>query len=108
MSELGDKRRKFTRLIIVIVKAMLDDGLEPMFGKEGEKHMANSLHYDGLAMDIILTKNGQVLEDSEDHRKYGELWESLDPDCYWGGDGLKKDGLKNDGNHYSITMGGRK
>lgn len=65
--------------------------------------MKNSLHYDGLAVDIDLFKNGKYLDKTEDHREFGEYWETLDKDCFWGGDGLKKDGLKWDGNHYSVT-----
>lgn len=109
MSELFEKRAKFTRLIMIVLTAMMNDGLIPLIGKDGLKHMRGSLHYDGLAMDIdLFTQDKKYLSSSEDHRKYGELWESLDPDCYWGGDGKKKDGLKHDGNHYSITYQGKK
>lgn len=108
MSELGDKRKLFTRLIIKVIQMMIDDGFEPMMGRDGEKHMKNSLHYDGLAMDIILTKNGIVFEKTEVHRPYGLYWESLHPDCFWGGNGLKEDGLRHDGNHYSVTYLGKK
>jgi hypothetical protein len=108
MSELGDKRKKFTRLIIKVLGRMIEDGYEPMIGKDGLKHMSNSLHYDGLAMDIDLTKDGVYLPNTEDHRVFGTYWESLDPDCFWGGPGDKRDGLSKDGNHYAITMSGRK
>lgn len=108
MSEVGDKRRLFTRLIIQVIQKMIDDGFEPMIGRDGLNHMKNSLHYDGLAMDIDLTRDGEYLPDTESHRPFGEFWESLHPDCFWGGDGQKEDGLTNDGNHYAVTMGGRK
>jgi hypothetical protein len=87
---------------------MIDDGYQPMIGKDGEKHMKNSLHYEGLAMDIILTKDGAILNDTEDHRVYGTLWESLHPLCFWGGPGVKEDGLKADGNHYAVTYQNRR
>lgn len=104
-----EKRFLFTRLIIIIINAMIKDGMNPMIGRDGLKHMKNSLHYDGLAMDIDLCdKDGNYLQDTEAHRKYGELWESLHELTYWGGDGIKKDSLKWDGNHYSITDAGRK
>jgi len=31
---------------------MLANGYEPMLGKDGLKHKKNSLHYDGLSLDI--------------------------------------------------------
>jgi hypothetical protein len=108
MSEHFKKRIKFSRLIILVLQKMVDDGYEPMIGRDGEPHMKNSLHYDGLAMDITLTKDGVIYDKTEDHEAYGRYWESLDPDCYWGGPGQKVDGLKRDGNHYSITFMGKK
>jgi hypothetical protein len=108
MSELGDKRKFFTRCVSYILIAMLEDGYEPMIGRDGEKHMKNSLHYDGLAVDITLTKDNVILDKTLDHEKYGKLWESYGKDCYWGGPGDKKDGLSNDGNHYSVTYQGKK
>ena len=108
MSELSDKRKLFTRCWAQLLTKMITDGYEPMVGKDGLKHMKNSLHYDGLAGDVDLTKEGVYLMGTEDHRPFGEFWESLHPDCFWGGNGKKQDGLKHDGNHYSVTMGGRK
>lgn len=102
MSELGDRRKLFTRLIPRLLDRMLDRGFNPMIGRDGEKHMKNSLHFDGLAMDIILTKDGAVLDKTEDHKVFGVFWESLDPLCVWGGSWGK------DGNHYSITYQGKK
>jgi len=101
MSELGDRRRLFTRCVHQLLGRMLEAGYEPMLGKDGLKHMPNSLHYDGLAVDIDLTKGGQYLSRTEDHRQFGEYWEGLNPLCCWGG-------RFGDGNHYSVTMGGRK
>ena len=108
MSELFTKRIKFTRYLALLLQKMIDDGWEPMIGRDGEKHMTNSLHYDGLAKDIILTKGGVIFDKTEDHQAYGTFWEGLDPDCFWGGPGPKTDGLKNDGGHYSITFMGKK
>jgi hypothetical protein len=101
MSELFDKRAKFSSLIPRIIDQMINDGYTPLIGKDGLKHMKNSLHYDGLAMDIDLFKDGKYLTSTEDHRRFGEFWERLDKDCCWGG-------RFNDGNHYSVTMEGRK
>ena len=102
MSELGDKRKLFTRCVPKLLAKMFEDGMQPMIGKDGLRHMKGSLHYDGLAVDIDLCdKEGKYLPNTDDHKKYGEYWESLDPLCTWGG-------RFNDGNHYSVTMGGRK
>lgn len=101
MSELGDKRKLFTRCLSQLLAQMLVAGYDPCIGKEGLKHMKNSLHYDGLAIDIDLFKDGKYLPETEDHKVFGEFWESLHKDCCWGG-------RFKDGNHYSVTMGGRK
>lgn len=81
---------------------MMEDGMQPMLGRDGLKHKKNSLHFDGLAQDIDLKdKDGVYLEGTESHAKYGAYWKSLDSLCAWGGD-------FEDGNHYSIMDGGRK
>jgi len=108
VSELGDKRKLFTKCVCKLLQVMLEAGYEPMLGKDGLKHMANSLHFDGLAVDIDLTKNGVYLDKTEDHEVFGHYWEGLDADCYWGGNGPKQDGLKNDGNHFAVTYLGKK
>jgi hypothetical protein len=101
VSELGDKRKLFTRCICLLLEKMLDDGYEPMLGKDGLKHMEHSLHFEGLAWDIDLTKDGVYLPSGKEHAPYGEFWEGLHPDCCWGG-------RFGDPNHYSIQFGGRK
>ena len=101
MSELFDKRAKFTRFIPQLINKMIADGYTPLHGKDGLKHMKNSLHYEGLAIDIDLFKDGAYLATTEAHKPFGEFWESLDPDCAWGG-------RFKDGNHYSMAYQGRK
>ena len=59
-------------------------------------HMTKSLHYDRLAIDINLYMNGEWLTKTSDHEFLGEYWESLDPDCRWGG-------RFKDGNHYEMS-----
>ena len=39
MSELFDKRAKFTRLIPQLINKMIADGYTPLHGKDGLKHM---------------------------------------------------------------------
>ena len=63
---------------------------------QGRGHMPDSLHYAGCAGDINLSKEGVYQETEEAHRQSGEYWESLDPDCKWGG-------RWGDGNHYSFS-----
>ena len=77
-----------------------DERVNAILAAEG-KGIANSLHGLRLAIDLHLFRNGKYLTRSEDHQALGEYWESLHPLCRWGG-------RFDDGNHYSITHGGRK
>jgi hypothetical protein len=62
--------------------------------------MKNSLHYQGLAKDVLLFDSNNIyLSKTEDHKEFGEYWESLGGT--WGG-------RFSDGNHYSIAYGGYK
>lgn len=64
--------------------------------------IANSLHLVGLAVDIMLFKDGLYITDSTGHTELGAYWKTLDPDCRWGGDFKSQD---ND--HYSLAWEGR-
>ena len=99
MSELGDKRELFTKNIYLLLGRMYERGYAPRFDIEHENHMAGSLHYKGLAKDILLFKDGIYLSKTEDHKEFGEYWESLGGS--WGG-------RFSDGNHYSMAFGGKK
>ena len=103
MGELGDKRTLFTKNIYLLLGRMYERGYAPRFDIEHENHMAGSLHYKGLAKDILLFKDGIYLSKTEDHKEFGEYWESLSPDCRWGG----RFKGNPDGNHYSVTFGGK-
>jgi hypothetical protein len=96
MSELWTKRALFTRMFVLLLEKMLAEGYVPLIGKDGLKHMSGSLHYEGLAKDVDLFKDEEYLDKTEDHQAFGEYWESLHPDCKWGG-------RFSDGNHYSVT-----
>lgn len=102
MGELRDKRALFTSLLPRLIDKMIEDGYAPLLGKDGLKHMANSLHYEGLAVDIDLFKGDAYLTGTGDHLVFGKFWESLDVACRWGGRFTKPDG-----NHYSVTFKGR-
>jgi len=109
---LGQKQRRFTRMIADLIRFAYDNGYELTFGDAyrdprvhgdvGQKlsySSANSLHKERLAVDFNLFRNGQFLTGTEDHRPLGEYWESIGGT--WGG-------RFNDGNHYSLEHGGRK
>lgn len=107
--KLKEGRILFTGFVVLLLTRMIERGYKPMIGRDGLPHMKKSLHFDGLAIDVDLNdKDGNYLNKTEDHREFGEYWESLHPLCYWGGDGKKVDGLKHDGNHYSFSIDGRK
>ncbi len=112
---LGSKQRKFTKLIGQLIQFAYANGYELSFGdafrdprlhgRIGEKigygHSA-SLHKSRLAVDFnLFNKDGDWLQTTEDHRPLGEYWESIDPDCQWGGH-------FSDGNHYSYKHGDMK
>jgi len=69
MSELGNKRGKFTKYVAKLINYMIAQGYEPRIGKEGLPHMKKSLHYEGLAIDIDLIKNGRYLDETSDHEE---------------------------------------
>lgn len=109
---LGQKQRRFTRMIGQLIAWAYDHGYELTFGdayRDPRVHgalgvkasysSAHSLHKARLAVDFNLFKNGQFLTTTEAHRPLGEYWESLGG--AWGG-------RFNDGNHYSLAHGGRK
>lgn len=99
---LKEKRILFTSLLPKLINKMIEDGMKPMTGRDGLPHKKNSLHFDGLAIDIDLCDaEGNYLKDTNSHREYGAFWCSLHELCRWGGDW-------GDGNHYSITDGGRR
>jgi len=58
-------------------------------------HSRNSKHYDRLAVDFNLFKDGEYLTKTEDHEPLGIYWEHIGGS--WGGRFRHKDG-----NHYSL------
>lgn len=61
-----------------------------------------SVHPLRLAIDLNLFRDGVWLTKSEDHRALGLFWERQHPLARWGGLFSKPDG-----NHYSLSWGGR-
>ena len=61
----------------------------------------NSLHCKGLAIDMVLFKDGKPQWSSSSYKKLGVWWENLHELCCWGG-------RFSDGGHFSLTHGGKK
>ena len=114
MSEetLGQKQRRFTRMVAKLIDKAHELGYEVslgdayrdsrVFGNFGEKKgygAARSCHKLRLAIDLNLFKHGEYLTKSSDHRLLGEWWESQRGT--WGG-------RFQDGNHYSLAHEGAK
>jgi len=98
---LGEKQRKFTLMVADLIKFAYSSGYELTFGDAWAKtgHMVGSLHYDRLAIDLNLFKDGKYLTGSGDHKPLGEYWEAQGGT--WGG-------RFKDGNHYSLAHDGKK
>lgn len=110
MSELKDKRIKFTKLFTQLINygnaqpcCAVAIGRDYDETNEKYRHMKGSLHYLGLANDLVLYVNGDYQTLTEAYKFLGDYWKSLDPDCAWGGDFEA-----GDGNHFSIIYQGKK
>ena len=110
---LGEKQELFSRLIAEHVLWLYEQGYKVRWGDTfrdprvhgivGEQKgygNAFSMHKDKCAADLNLFRNGEYLTKTSDHQTSGEKWESRHELCAWGG-------RWNDGNHYSLTHGGR-
>ena len=106
---LRQKRVLFTKLIAELTLWIFEQGYEVAYDRDGLTHKTGSLHYIGLAHDLILYKDSKWLTDSEEYKFAGEKWKSMHELCRWGGDfDFNHDGKKgDDGNHFSITYEGR-
>ncbi|MDP3333232.1 MAG: M15 family metallopeptidase [Methylococcaceae bacterium] len=72
-----------------------DARLHGDFGEKKGYGAAKSFHKKRLAIDINLFKDGRFLSKTEEHKRFGEYWESLGGT--WGGRFNVPDG-----NHYSF------
>lgn len=63
--------------------------------------VAKSAHLNGLAVDVVLYRDGKYLSQSVDYAELGAWWKTLHPYCRWGGDFTKRDG-----NHFSLEFEG--
>ena len=96
---LGQKQRKFTRLVAMLIEFAYLKGYELSFGDAHatDGHKVGSLHYSRLAIDLNLFLDGKYLRTAEAHLFLGEFWESLDDNATWGGRWKSQDA-----NHYSF------
>ena len=65
------------------------------------KGLAQSLHTSRLAIDLNLFVNGVYQSKTEAYRALGDWWERQHVLCAWGGH-------FGDGNHFSLSHGGKK
>jgi len=112
---LGQKQRKFARLIGKLIEWVYANGYELTFGDAYRSPsqaaanaaagtgIARSLHTQRLAIDLNLFVNGEYQTASEAYAPLGAYWKTLDPECCWGGDFSKPDG-----NHFSFKHEGVK
>lgn len=107
---LRQARVEFTRLVGLLIgeafrlgyEAALDEATERLTQKDPTSdHRTGSLHHVGLALDLLLYRNGTYLTETEDYRRLGEWWERQHPLARWGG-------RFGDGNHFSFEWEGRK
>ena len=100
---LRQKQSKFVRMIGDLINFASDNGFELTFGdayvSTRTGHMRASLHYDRLAVDFNVFKDGEYLQVGEEFTDIGEFWESIDGS--WGG-------RFEDGGHFSLAYGGRR
>jgi hypothetical protein len=104
---LGEKQRLFAFLVSLLIQKIYGSGYAVSFGDafdtDGDGgHMAGTVHNLRLAVDLNLFLGSDFKATSEAHKPFGEYWESLHPLCRWGGRFKKPDG-----NHYSLTHGGK-
>ncbi len=115
MSELGKKQEQFPIMLAKLVDYIYEKGYKIRWGdgfrdprvhgelgeKKGYGHR-NSCHKLKLAQDInLVSPDGAMLWNTEDHREFGEYWKDLSEDNRWGGDFSSPDG-----NHYSTSYRG--
>ena len=109
--KLGESQETFLHLLGLLITKMYELGYKGRIGEalrtpeQAAIYAAkgtgikNSLHTGKLAVDINITKDGKLLTDGEQFKDLGEYWESLSPNCNWGG-------RFKDGNHFSFSWEG--
>jgi hypothetical protein len=116
----SQKQRRFSWLVSCLIDWAYKNGYEIVLGeayrtkeqqaiyvKTGKSKTMHSKHLRCLAIDINLFKDDKYLTDGNDYEPLGKYWESLDPECIWGGrfgdnpDTAKIEGW--DGGHFQYS-----
>lgn len=110
---LREKQSLFAHLVAELILAAYDKGYAVTLGEAYRspeeaarlaklgKGIKASLHTQRLAIDLNLFLNGTYLTNTNAYHPLGEWWEQQHELCRWGG-------RFGDGNHFSMTHGGRK
>lgn len=99
MSELRQKQSRFVVMVADLIQYLTAKGYRLTFGDAWAKtgHRENSLHYDRLAIDLNIFKDGEWLTDGRGHDEGHDFWDSI------GGAAR----IPEDANHYSVEHEGR-
>ncbi len=112
--DLHAKQWLFVQLVAQLILEAQMKGYELTFGEcyrtpeqaalnaKAGTGIAHSLHTERLAIDVNLFINGLYQTTTEAYRPLGEWWEQRHELCRWGGRFSRPDG-----NHFSLTDGGR-
>ena len=100
MSSLRQKQSEFTKAVGLLILYAYQLGYELTLGDAYATtgHIANSFHYNRLAIDLNLFIDGEYIKDDRGHKELGAFWKSIGGT--WGGDFRNKDY-----NHYSWGEG---
>ena len=92
---LRERQSEFVRKVALLILFAYEQGYELTFGDAWAEdgHKEDSLHYNRLAIDFNLFKDGRYLTKTKDHELLGAFWETIDGS--WGGH-------FGDGNHYEL------
>ena len=103
--KLLDSQQKFSLYVSGLIRYIYDCGYKCTLGdayRSTEQAaiyanlsvgVKNSLHCKRLAIDInLFSKTGEYLNKTESYVRFGEYWESLDPNNRWGGHFKRPDG----------------
>ncbi len=92
---LREKQSLFVHKIAQLILYANREGYDLSFGDAWARsgHREGSYHYERLAIDLNLFRDGVYLKNTKDHEPLGIFWEQIGGT--WGG-------RWNDGNHYSF------
>ena len=98
---LSERRRIFSRNIALLILYGHGIGLECAIDDAKRPRTNNySLHPDGLAVDLVMYKNGVYQRNPGPYQPLGDFWLSLHQDNEWGGRWAKRDA-----NHFEMSKG---